>query len=169
MMSQARANVAKAWTKKALAAGALIAALLMGGLVALPAHASSTTFTVNSTADLSDLDTTDDVCDTDAAAGRRCTLRAAIEQANATSGADIINFHISGTGIKNITPTALHGELPPITEQLTINGYSQRGASPNTLAKGTNAKLKVELDGTSAGDFVDGLTIEAPNLWLRGL
>src|SRR5208282_443464 len=30
----------------------------------------------------------------------------------------------------------------------TINGYSQFGASPNTLAVGDNAVLKIQLDGT---------------------
>jgi len=41
---------------------------------------------------------------------------------------------------------------------VTIDGYTQPGASPNTLAKGTNAVLKVELDGINAG-FSDGLKI----------
>jgi hypothetical protein len=48
---------------------------------------SAATFTVTSSADLSDLNTTDGVCSTVTGS---CTLRAAIEQANALAGADII-------------------------------------------------------------------------------
>ena len=41
--------------------------------------------------------------------------------------------------------------MPDITERLTIDGYTQQGASLNTLTQGTNAQLKIELDGTNAG------------------
>lgn len=61
---------------------ALMAACLMG---AQPAHASST-FTVNSTADTEDA-TPDGACNS-------CTLREAIQEANATVDADTINFNI---------------------------------------------------------------------------
>ena len=61
------------------------------------------------------------------------------ETANATTGADTIDFAIPGTGVKTIAPDSA---LPVITEAVSINGYSQPGATPNTLAKGTDAKLK---------------------------
>ncbi len=41
---------------------------------------------------------------------------------------------------------------------MTIDGYTQPGSSPNTLAQGTNAVLKVELSGANAGN-VDGLVL----------
>ena len=46
--------------------------------------------------------------------GDQCTLRAAIQQANATAGADTINFAIPGTGVKTIAgcPGA-SGRFPP--------------------------------------------------------
>ncbi len=106
-----------------------------------------TTFTVNSTGDEDDPDSRDGKCDVSATAGDQCTLRAAIQQANVTSGADTINFNIPGNGVHTITPISA---LPSIFDPLTIDGYSQPGASPNTLAVGNNAALKIELSGKIA-------------------
>src|SRR5205823_9851372 len=41
---------------------------------------------------------------------------------------DVINFNIGGAGVKTIAPTAAE---PTIVRPLTINGYSQPGASAN--------------------------------------
>ena len=106
-------------------------------LVALsrPAHAD-TVFTVNSTGDQSDLDfpcgtfdgSSDGVCDVDSdAAGEQCTLRAAIQEANVTAGAETINFKIPGSGVHTIAPNS---PLPPVQDQVTLDGYSQPGTSP---------------------------------------
>jgi trimeric autotransporter adhesin len=135
---------------------AMLASMLLV-LSARPTHAS-TSFTVNQTSDASDENLADGVCDINSlVSGDQCTLRAAIEQANATSGADTINFNLFGSGPFTITPTS---QLPTLADQLTINGYTQPGASPNTLARGTNANLLIELDGTNAGT-ADGLEIGA--------
>ena len=122
------------WTERARTPAfglAVMAALLFGLLlVARPAHA--TNFIVNSTGDGADADTTDNICDSDlGTAEEQCTLRAAIQQANATSGADEIHFSIPGSEVHTITPTS--DDLPPITEQVTIDGYSQTGAQPRHL------------------------------------
>jgi CSLREA domain-containing protein len=148
---------------RTLAAGLLVAAMMAAGVMAaIPAHAA-TTFVVASTGDDSDASVTDGLCKT---ASGACTLRAAIQQANGTPGADVINFDIPGTGVKTVTPSSA---LPTITEQVTINGYTQPGASPNTLAKGTNAKLKVELDGTKVFGS-SGLQIrDSSNSVIKGL
>jgi parallel beta-helix repeat protein len=91
-------------------------------------------------------------------------LREAIEAANAnnndTTTVDVINFAIPGAGPHTISPTP---ELPPITEAVTINGYSESTdestpAKENTLAIGNNAKLLIELRGADAGN---GLKLEA--------
>ena len=71
---------------------------------------------------------------------------------------DVINFTISGSGVQTISATSAE---PTITMPLTINGYSQTGASPNTLANADNAVILIQLDGTSAGANVDGLTLGA--------
>lgn len=140
----------------ALAALAMLASMMLV-LSARPTHAS-TAFTVNQTSDASDENLADGVCDMNSfVSGDQCTLRAAIEQANATSAADTINFNLFGSGPFTITPTS---KLPTIADQLTINGYTQPGTSPNTLVRGTNANLLIELDGTNAGT-ADGLEIGA--------
>ncbi|MBA3551870.1 MAG: hypothetical protein H0W27_03220 [Actinobacteria bacterium] len=126
---------------------ALLAVALVGALPAafsVPAGAA-TTFTVNQTGDAADQDITDNRCDTSPAAGRQCTLRAAIEEANDTPGADAITFSISSpTSVKTISPAS---PLPAITDPVTIDGYTQPGASPNTLATGNDAVLKIQPTG----------------------
>src|SRR4051812_30634032 len=84
------------------------------------------------------------------------SLRQAIIDANAASGADLINFNVPGVGVRTIN---LMSPLPPITEALTIDGYSQPGSSVNTLAIGDNAVLRIELNGVNAGG--GGLDIKA--------
>ncbi len=104
------------------------------------------------------------------------TLREAITAANtdaisgdapAGSGADTIDFNIAGAPgtVHTIQPASA---LPTITGVLTINGYSQPGTSPNSLASGNNAFLAIELDGTNAGAS-PGLNITAGGSLVRGL
>ena len=40
--------------------------------------------------------------------------------------------------------------LPPIDANLIVDGYTQPGASPNTLANGDNAKILIQIDGGMA-------------------
>ncbi|HWS82448.1 MAG TPA: right-handed parallel beta-helix repeat-containing protein [Rubrobacter sp.] len=151
----------------ALALVATMAAMLLA--TGRSAQAASTTFTVDSTVDAADAIQTDNICDADVSNAQVCTLRAAIEQANTNNNpteADRINFNIPGTGVKTISPGSA---LPTITEPVVIDGYSQPGSSPNTLAKGTNAVLNIQLNGTNAGEFSAGLDIDAPNSVVKGL
>jgi len=84
-----------------------------------------------------------------------------------TVEADSIHFQISGAGVHTIAPTSA---LPAITGPVIIDGYTQPGASPNTLVDGGNAVLQIELDGTNAGNGVDGLTIQGGGgTTIRGL
>ncbi|MGA9334731.1 MAG: right-handed parallel beta-helix repeat-containing protein, partial [Rudaea sp.] len=87
------------------------------------------------------------------------SLRAAINSANAnvSSGA-LITFDIgSGCGPHVIT---LNSNLPAIAAPMLINGYSQTGASENTLDTGDNASICVILEaGNSAVD--DGLYVSS--------
>src|SRR6266516_1371191 len=73
-----------------------------------------------------------------------CTLREAITKANADAGADEIHFAIPGAGVHGILPAAA---LPSITDQLTIDGYSQGGP-------GSTDHL-IKIAGFGAGDGVD--------------
>jgi CSLREA domain-containing protein len=150
-----------------LALGALLAALVASlMLAAKPSHAS-TTFTVDSTADYGDAAPGDGKCDigTIMLIGERCTLRAAIQEANKTSGADTIDFAIPAGQEPVITPAT---QLPTITGPVTINGYSQPGAQPNTKTVGTDAVLKVVLSGASA-QYGNGLLIGGSNSTVKGL
>jgi trimeric autotransporter adhesin len=131
----------------------LLAVLMMGAglvLMASSAHAA-TTFTVTTTSD--------------SGAG---SLRQSILDANANPGADTINFNIPSSGVRTIFPRS---PLPQITDTVIIDGYSQPGSSGNTLAKGTNAILKIQLDGSSAGASSHGLTLGsgASNSIVKGL
>lgn len=116
-------------------------------------------------------DADDGTCD-----ATHCSLREAINAANASSGTDTIAFnipttdpgHISGTDSWRIQPSSA---LPTITSPVTIDGYTQPGASPNTNGPGLglNTVLKIELDGTNAGARADGLRITAGSTSVRGL
>jgi hypothetical protein len=93
------------------------------------------------------------------------SLRRAITQANSNAGADAIRFRIAGAGVKTIRPAS---PLPDITDPVTVNGYSQPGASANTLAQGSDAVLLIQLNGADAG-AANGLTVEAGDSTIRGL
>ncbi len=120
-----------------------------------PAIAAPTTFIVNSTADISDTNIGDGICET--ANTAECTLRAAIEEANANTGTDTIEFNIPGdpSTIHMFEPTTSY---PQITEEVHINGYSQPGASSNTAASPhpINSTIKIEVTGFEPGVVPSG-------------
>src|SRR6188474_1521057 len=94
--------------------------------------ARATTFTVTNT--------------NDSGAG---SLRQAINDAAAAPSAahdNVVAFNIAGTGVHTIRPTSA---LPPIKD-LTIDGYTQPGSRENTLARGSDAVLTIEIDGSLA-------------------
>ena len=75
------------------------------------------------------------------------SLREAIVAANGTAGADTITFNIPGSGVHTISPLT---PLPAITEAVTIDGYSQPGASESTVGSSEwtpDARLLIELSG----------------------
>ena len=94
------------------------------------------------------------------------SLREAISETNSTPGADVITFQIAGGGVKTI---ALSTALPQITDVLTIDGFTQPGASANTSPNGLNAVVLIELDGITSG--FQGLTFAnaANGSTVRGL
>ncbi len=124
--------------------------LFLTCLIALlwPASLFSTTFTVTNT--------------NDSGAG---SLRQAILDANNNPGLDTIAFNIPGPGVRTISPTSA---LPTVTDPVIIDGYTQPGASQNTLAAGDDANLLIELEGSSAGG-TSGLRISAGSSTVRGL
>lgn len=136
---------------------ALVAACLLLLLAAEPANAAPTTFTVNSAADPGD-----GVCDTSG-----CTLREAMNAAEVNANPqeiDLIEFDIPGPGPHTIR---LNSAPPAIQESVIIDGYTEAGAAPNTLVKGTNAKIMIALDGSNAES--SGLYTDVSNVVIRGL
>ncbi len=95
------------------------------------------------------------------------SLRQAILDANSMGGGTI-NFTIPGGDVHTISPLTV---LPTITQTVTIDGYTQPGASPNTnpITGPINAILLIELNGQFSGSNFGGLTINAPNCTVRGL
>lgn len=91
------------------------------------------------------------------------SLRKCIRLANATPGADIINFTIPGAGPFTI---ALTGSLPAIIEQVAINGLTQPGAAPGTLMielNGASAFNSIQFDFGSNGSSINGIVVNRSN------
>lgn len=152
---------------KFLRLGVFIIALALVSLVVVgKAHAA--TFTVNDNGDAPAVDPNVS-CDT---AGDVCTLRSAIEAANAQAGADTIEFNISGAGVHTISPASA---FPSISEQLTIDGSTQPGASCGTLvpanlpAANTPHTLLIEVDGTAASFYTFNFDTAANGSVFKGL
>ena len=103
---------------------------------------------------------------TDGFVSLREAIAAANNTYNAAGGVDRIHFNTAGGGTRTIRPTSA---LPTITDAVMIDGYTQPGASANTLAVGTDATLLIVLDGINAGGTTHGLSITAGNSTLRGL
>ncbi|HEX5702908.1 MAG TPA: Calx-beta domain-containing protein [Pyrinomonadaceae bacterium] len=161
-------------------------------------------FVVNTTAD------GDDGSCLPIGSGNGCTLREAINAANASPAATAINFAIPANdarhfyykddGVANqvthdlthvLVTTAAndaalpvdkdpdwpHGwwsilpasALPALTQAATVDGYTQTEAAVNTSATSTNAVLRIEVEGSSAGATVTGLVVSNGSSIVRGL
>ena len=114
---------------------------------------SAATFTVDSILDNSDNNAGDGICND---GGGNCTLRAAIEEANALSGTDNIHFSIAGGGPHTFTPGSA---FPTITDPVIIDGTTEPDYTTTPV---------VELNGTSAGAS-SGLLITAGSSTVKGL
>ena len=92
------------------------------------------------------------------------SLYDAISQASSFPGGSTITFNIPGPGVHVIDVGA--SPLPHV-QKLFIDGYSQPGAHPNTLAVGDDAVILIQIDGGGVasrdGFYVTGFT------HLRGL
>ncbi len=126
---------------------AVIISLTLTVLFLLPDRASraATTFTVNSLADTSDATPGDGLC---ADAGGLCTLRAALQEANALAGTDTINFSVTGT--INLT-----GVLPTINTNVNINGP---GSGSLTVRRDTGGDYRIFFIDNSIVS-ISGMTI----------
>ncbi len=128
--------------------------------------AAGEVFVVDSTADDGDVNRGDGQC---RASSGRCTLRAALEEANATPGHDRIEFRIPGTGPHRIEPQTAYPFIRDGAQAgVTIDGFTQPGARPNTAQHGSNAVIMIELRGTGPMG-IDGLYFRSSDNEVRGL
>jgi hypothetical protein len=76
------------------------------------------------------------------------SLRQAILDANAAAGYDTITFNVPGSGVHTIS---IETVFPILSDDagVLIDGFTQPGASPNTLAIGNNAALRIEIDAST--------------------
>ena len=86
--------------------------------------------TSNDAGDASDNNVGDSICDTSPTTGDQCTLRAAIQEANAVAGDDTLTFSAS----LNDSTITLSTALPDLSSNVTIAGS---GASSLTVQRST--------------------------------
>ncbi|MBE2200333.1 MAG: hypothetical protein IAE79_17085 [Anaerolinea sp.] len=133
-------------------------------------EAPEATFVVNSSGDRGDINPGDGQCWT---INGRCTLRAAIQEANARPGTDNIHFNIrspDGSCPDLITIQPAGGLIidAPDNAGVTIDGYTQCNAQANSQWVNGNAVIKIEIMGNSEVS-VYGLHILSPNNVVKGV
>lgn len=141
------------------------AGIFQSALYAAQVTPQGISLTVNNASDSNDLNPGDSICDTDGGiAGSQCSLRAAIQEANAIVGTDTINFNIQGNGVQTI---ATLSALPKVTDSVTIDGYSQPGSTTATnLVSATiliKIQMKAPLEITASNSRIKGLEIVGQN------
>jgi CSLREA domain-containing protein len=129
-----------------------------------------TTFTVNSANDDWDRSPGDGLCDSWVGT---CTLRAAIQEANVRPGHETIHFNVrnpngSCPALVRIKPRDSFVIDDAYADGLTIDGYTQCGALPNTLVVGGNAQIRIEIVGNGS-QFMDGFKVDSAHNLIRGL
>ena len=137
-------------------------------LLATLAFASSadavTTITVNSAGSQADPNPGTGGCDTDLGTpGSQCTLRGAIQEANAVAnsgGSDQIQFAVMG--LQTITPASNAEALPDISDPVTIDALaSAPGANPQWMLDGVNttAKQGFKVLASATGTVILGIAV----------
>ena len=121
---------------------------------------AASTFIVNSTADTGDA-TPEGVCNDGLG---NCTLREAIQEANANSDLTEIDFAIPGGGPHTISPASA---LPAVTFPVDIDGTTQSGFVAGTAT--TAVVPSIILSGTLAAGPVDGLYLQGGTEHTHGL
>jgi hypothetical protein len=95
------------------------------------------------------------------------SLAQAVDDANSVPGPNQIVFAIPGPGVHKID---LSNTVISLGFSITIDGYTQPGASPNTLSLGDNAVILIQLDGGGSAVSASGrLGIYGNNCVVRGL
>lgn len=95
-----------------------------------------------------EVNSADDLVDEQGCDVVHCSLREAINAANAHFGPDRITFEIATPATGEILVQAT-SPLPVITEPTTIDGFSQSGAQANTDPLISNATLRIRVDAAN--------------------
>jgi hypothetical protein len=95
------------------------------------------------------------------------SLYQAITDSNVDWDPDTIVFNIPGPGVHVIDVSGK--ALPDILRPVLIDGYTQSGAHPNTLAVGNDAVILIQVKGTGASGFQFGFWIKGGGTRIRGL
>src|SRR5882724_5462407 len=119
-----------------------------------PTAANGATITVTGTGDTVAVDGSVTLREAITSINNGANVNVDVVAVGAYGTSDTINFNIPGAGVHTIQPTSA---LPTTTHPVVINGYSQPGASANTLPVGNNAVLLIEIDGSNAGIVPGGL------------
>jgi CSLREA domain-containing protein len=118
------------------------------------------------------VNTTDDR-DDGACDAWHCSLREAINAANAHEGRGIIRFDIPGIGPRTTGPHTIYPgtALPPLLESVFVDGFSQPLTLPNTQASpgSLNSQRMVEINGSQLDGRSNGLVLSGRASRLRGL
>ncbi len=123
--------------------------------------------TVNSTGDSGDSGTGDHACDTggtNSEGDPECTLRAAIEEANASTVVDTIQFAIPTSdaghvgGVWTVSPATT---LPQLDAAVTIDATTQTGYSGSPVIELEGSALGAGGDGLVVGGTADGVVVSA--------
>jgi hypothetical protein len=120
------------------------------------------TLTVNRVSDSNDISPGDGIC-MDSAGG--CSLRAAIQEANASGGNDVIEFVIATPATIQLNPDLTPGELT-ITDGVTINGP---GARLLTVSGVTNPSARSAENPEVTTGIFNITTTTSVNTTIKGL
>jgi CSLREA domain-containing protein len=132
------------------------------------AAVTGATFVVTSASDRADANAGDGIC---ADSQGRCTLRAAVTEANWAKGANTINFNLSGSAPVTIQMSTSLSELllQDRTGGTLIDGYSQPGSHANNSTYGSNAIPGVYLVGTGNSPAQNGIRVTSAFNTIRGI
>ena len=123
------------------------------------------TFTVTYAGDTADANPGDGQC---ADSHGRCSLRAAMTEANWSHGPDFIGFNIPGTAPVQITIGSVLPFLNDLTGGTTIDAYTQPGSKVNTAQYGSNAIPGIVIQGTGNSPQTNIFHITSSGNTIRG-
>ena len=115
---------------------------------------------VNTLGDASDMSVGDRVCDSDPASGDQCTLRAAMQETNATGAAsgNAISFALATPAV-----ITLNSALPDISTSLTITGPGASSLTVQRSSAGGTPNFRIFTINADKTIAVSGLTISNGN------